>query len=69
MLSDEQLNAGYFKFNIPDEDYPTSLNVEGVWGWTTPDEKKKYNILKRLVLSSNTFFIYINLNNNVTISI
>ena len=42
-LTAEQLDAGYFKFNIPDEDHITSLNGEGVWGWTTPDEKKKYN--------------------------
>ena len=42
-LTDEQLNAGYLKFNIPDEDNPTSLNGEGVWGWATPDEKEKYN--------------------------
>ena len=31
-LTEEQLNAGYLKFNIPDEDNPTSLNGEGVWG-------------------------------------
>ena len=42
-LTDEQLNAGYLKFNIPDEDNPTDLSGEGVWGWTTPDEKKKYD--------------------------
>ena len=42
-LTDEQLNAGYFKFNIPDEDDPTCLSGEGVWGWCTPDEKIKYD--------------------------
>ena len=42
-LTHEQLNAGYLKFNIPDEDNPTSLNGEGVWGWATPDEKRKYD--------------------------
>ena len=36
-LTNEQLSAGYIKFNIPDEDNPTSLNGEGVWGWATPD--------------------------------
>lgn len=41
-LTDEQLEAGYFKFNIPDENNPTSLNGEGVWGWTTQEEKERY---------------------------
>ena len=40
-LTDEQLNAGYLKFNIPDEDNPTGLSGEGVWGWATQDEKKE----------------------------
>ena len=42
-LTDEQISAGYLKFNIPDEDNPTCLNGEGVWGWATPDEKEKYD--------------------------
>lgn len=42
-LTDGQLDAGYFKFNIPDVNCPTSLNGEGVWGWAAPDEKRKYN--------------------------
>ena len=41
-LTDEQLHAGYMKFNIPDENDIHSLNGEGVWGWCTPEEKKKY---------------------------
>ncbi len=42
-LTEEQLHAGYLKFNIPDEDNPISLHGEGVWGWATPEEKEKYN--------------------------
>lgn len=42
-LTEEQLKAGYLKFNIPDENEITSLNGEGVWGWATPEEKLKYN--------------------------
>ena len=42
-LTEEQRNAGYLKFNIPDKDNPTSLNGDGVWGCATPDEKEKYN--------------------------
>ena len=42
-LTEEQLNVGYLKFNIPDEDNPTYLNGEVVWGWATPDEKRKYD--------------------------
>lgn len=42
-LSEEEQNAGYIKFNIPDEDKPNSLNGEGVWGWVTPEDKAKYN--------------------------
>ena len=42
-LTDDELNAGYIKFNIPDIDRLDSLNGEGVWGWVTPEEKEKYN--------------------------
>lgn len=42
-LSEHELNDGYIKFNIPDEDRLDSLNGEGVWGWVTPEEKEKYN--------------------------
>ncbi len=42
-LSDEELNSGYIKFNIPDIDEMDSLNGEGVWGWVSPKDKKKYN--------------------------
>lgn len=42
-LTDEQLNAGYLKFNIPDANKPTSLNGEGVWGWASLEEKEKYD--------------------------
>ena len=42
-LTDEQVNAGYLKFNIPDEDNPAGLSGEGVCGWATQDEKKKYD--------------------------
>ena len=42
-LSEQELNDGYIKFNIPDEDRLDSLNGEGVWGWVTPEEKEKYN--------------------------
>lgn len=42
-MTEEQLDAGYFKFNIPDKEKPTSLNGEGVWGWATQEEKEKYN--------------------------
>lgn len=43
-LTDEQLNAGYLKFDIPDEDDAT-YNGECVWGWAAPEEKEKYNDL------------------------
>ena len=42
-LSEEERNAGYIKFNIPDPETPENLNGEGVWGWLTPDDKKKYD--------------------------
>lgn len=42
-LSEEKLKAGYIKFNIPDEDNPSSNGGEGVWGWCTDDDKAKYN--------------------------
>lgn len=41
-LSEQELNAGYIKFNIPSMDNLRSMNGEGVWGWVTPEEKKKY---------------------------
>lgn len=43
MLSDEELQAGYMKFNIPDVDSLYDGNGEGVWGWMTPEDKEKYN--------------------------
>lgn len=42
-LTEEQEEAGYFKFNIPNESNTHSKNGEGVWGWATPEEKEKYN--------------------------
>lgn len=42
-LTDEQLEAGYIKFNIPDENDITSLYGESIWGWTTSEEKEKYD--------------------------
>lgn len=42
-LSEEQLNAGYIKFNIPDIDDLDSSNGEGVWGWVSPEDKAKYD--------------------------
>lgn len=42
-LSEEELNAGYMKFNIPDEDNIHSLNGEGVWGWMTKEDEELYN--------------------------
>ena len=42
-MSEEELKAGYIKFNIPSCDDPTSLNGEGVWGWLEPEDKVKYS--------------------------
>lgn len=42
-LSEEELNSGYIKFNIPDPKTPDSLNGEGVWGWCTPEDKALYH--------------------------
>lgn len=42
-LSEDQLNAGYIKFNIPNEDSLDSPNGEGVWGWVTPEDKLLFN--------------------------
>ena len=42
-LPEDQYNAGLIKFNIPDEDRIDSLNGEGVWGWVSPEDKKKYD--------------------------
>lgn len=41
-LSEQELHAGYIKFNIPDMNDMDSLNGESVWGWVTPEEKKKH---------------------------
>lgn len=42
-LSEEQFNRGCIKFNIPDEKHIYSSNGEGIWGWVTDEDKKKYN--------------------------
>lgn len=42
-LSEQEFKEGCFKFNIPDENNIYSLNGEGVWGWTSSEEFKKYN--------------------------
>ena len=41
-LSEEEKDAGYMKFNIPSPNTPEALNGEGVWGWMSPENKKKY---------------------------
>ena len=38
-----QKEAGYIKFNIPDENHLDAHYGEGVWGWVTPEEKRKYD--------------------------
>lgn len=40
-LSDDERNAGYIKFNIPNPETPHYLCGEGVWGWATPEDKQK----------------------------
>ena len=42
-LTDEQKEAGYIKFNIPDADNIYSTNGEGVWGWVSLEDKEKWN--------------------------
>ena len=42
-LSEEEEEAGYINFNIPNPESPDDLNGEGVWGWMTPEDKKKYD--------------------------
>ncbi len=42
-MSEPEYNAGLIKFNITDEDSINALSGEGVWGWTTPKDKEKYN--------------------------
>jgi len=42
-MDEVERNAGYIKFNIPDEEEPNSLNGEGVWGWVDRESRKKYN--------------------------
>lgn len=42
-LTEEELNAGYIKFNIPGEENIYSKNGEGVWGWLSPEDKVKYD--------------------------
>lgn len=42
-LTEEQFNRGCIKFNIPDEKNIYSSNGEGIWGWVTDEDKKKYN--------------------------
>ena len=42
-LSDEQRDAGYIKFNIPDIENLDSANGEGVWGWVSPEDKLKHD--------------------------
>lgn len=41
-LSKKDFDEGLIKFNIPDEDRINSLNGEGVWGWATQEDRKKY---------------------------
>ena len=40
-MDKEEFEKGLIKFNIPDEDRPSSLNGEGVWGWVTQEDKEK----------------------------
>lgn len=42
-LPHDQKKAGYIKFNLPDERNPHALNGEGVWGWVTPEDKRKHD--------------------------
>lgn len=42
-LSEEELNKGYFKFNISNKENLESLNGEGVWGWASPEEYERYD--------------------------
>ena len=40
-LSEEEFKAGCIKFYIPPEDADGC--GESIWGWVTPEDKKKYN--------------------------
>lgn len=40
-LSEEEFRAGCIKFYIPPED--DDACGESIWGWTTPEDKEKYN--------------------------
>ena len=42
-LPHDQKEAGYIKFNLPDEGNPHAINGEGVWGWVTPADKRKHD--------------------------
>ena len=42
-MDKEDFEKGLIKFNIPDEDRPSSLNGEGVWGWVTQEDKEKHD--------------------------
>ena len=42
-MTEEQQQAGYIKFNIPDEDRIDDTSGEGVWGWVSPEDKQAYN--------------------------
>lgn len=41
-LSQEEIDKGLIKFNIPSNDDIYSLNGEGVWGYAEPSDKAKY---------------------------
>ena len=41
-IDKHDFNDGLVAFNLPPEHYLESLNGEGVWGWTTKEEKEKY---------------------------
>ena len=41
-MSKEEYNNGLLRFNIPGCDDLYSLSGEGVWGWASPEDKKKY---------------------------
>lgn len=42
-LTEEELHSGYIKFNIPNDGSGHRFASEGIWGWVTPENKKKYN--------------------------
>lgn len=41
-LNEEQFNAGVIKFDIPNPRNIYNKGGEGVWGWVTQRDKKKY---------------------------